>query len=165
MTPDGGLLFWMTVIFLIVFVILSRYGFPVITEMVEKRRNRITDSMKLAREAEDKFARLEEEQDKIVRQAELEREKILKEAAALREELIANARKEAKAEARKIMEDASKTIKEEKEEAMRSLRQEVARFSVEVAEKIIRKELSSEASDKAFIEKTLEEVSSIDKFD
>ena len=163
MTPDGGLLFWMTIIFLIVFFILAKFGFPVITGMVEKRRNKIADAMKLAEEAEQKFAHLSEEQDKLIRKTEEEREKMLNEASRMREEMIAKAALEAQAEAKKIMDNASKAIQAEKEEAMRGLRQEIATFSVEVAEKILKNELSSASSEKAFIDKTLEEVSKLDK--
>ncbi len=163
MTPDGGLLFWMTIIFLIVFFILAKFGFPVITGMVEKRRDKIANAMKLAQEAEDKFAHLAVEQDKLIQKTQEEREKMLSEAAAMREELIAKASEEAQAEAKKIMENASKAIQAEKEEAMRELRQEVVTFSMEVAEKILKKELSDPEASKAFIGKTLEDVSKLEK--
>ena len=163
MTPDGGLLFWMTIIFLIVFFLLAKFGFPVITGMVEKRRDKIANAMKLAEQAEQKYAHLAQEQDKLIQQTKQEREKLLSEATAMREELIAKASQQAQAEAKKIMDNASKAIQAEKEEAMRDLRQEIVKFSVDVAEKILKEELSSPVSEKAFIDKTLDEVSKLDK--
>ena len=80
-TPDGGLLFWMFVIFAIVFFILAKYGFPVITSMVEKREAHINDSLKLAKEAEAKMQDMVKEHARMIQQTREEQAKILKDAS------------------------------------------------------------------------------------
>lgn len=77
MLPDSGLLFWMTVIFAIVFFILAKFGFPVITGMVEKRTRRIDEALKSAREAEESLAGLAKEQEEMMERARAEHARIL----------------------------------------------------------------------------------------
>lgn len=142
MLPDSGLLFWMTIIFVIVFLILSKFGFPVITEMVAKRTRRIEDALSAARKAEDAIAHLSQEQEKIVAETKALQAKIIQEAAAERDRMIAAAQTQASAEAQKIIEDARKRINEEKDAALKEARMELAVISIAIAEKIVRKELS-----------------------
>ena len=92
--PDSGLLFWMVLSFGIVFVILAKYGFPVITRMVEERKAYIDQSMKVAQEANAQLARLKEESDALVASANKEQGRILREAMQERDKIIADARKQ-----------------------------------------------------------------------
>ena len=78
--PDSGLLFWMTIIFLIVFFILAKFGFPIITGMVEKRTGKINDALAAARQAEERLANLAQEQERLMDEAKGEQERILREA-------------------------------------------------------------------------------------
>ena len=141
MLPDSGLLFWMTIIFAIVFFVLAKFGFPIITGMVEKRNKRIADSLEAARIAEDAIAHLTEEQERIISETRASQAKLLQEAAAERDKMIAQAQDKAREDAQKIMDDARVRIQEEKEAAVREVRQEVAKLSIAIAEKVIRKEL------------------------
>ena len=152
MLPDSGLLFWMTIIFVIVFLVLAKFGFPVITDMVEKRTRRIEDALAAARKAEEAIAHLSEEQERIVAQTKAQQAKMLQEAAAERDKMIAAAQVQAAAEAQKLIEDARSRINEEKEAAMKEIRNEVAKVSLAIAEKVVRKELSSDASQKQLID-------------
>lgn len=156
--PESGLLFWMTVIFAIVFFILARFGFPVITGMVEKRNRRISDSLEAARVAEEALAHLEEEKDRVLAETRLEQEKLMKEAAAERDRMILHAQTQAKEEAEKILTEAQMRIREEKEAAMRELRNEVVLISMSIAEKLVRKELSSVAGQKELTDRLIDEV-------
>lgn len=156
--PESGLLFWMTVIFAIVFFILAKFGFPVITGMVEKRNKRISDSLAAARMAEEALAHLEEEKDRVLAETRLEQEKLMKEAAAERDRMILHAQTQAKEEAEKILTEAQMRIREEKEAAMRELRNEVALISMSIAEKVVRKELSSVAGQKELTDRLVDEV-------
>lgn len=158
MLPDSGLLFWMTIIFAIVFFVLAKFGFPIITGMVEKRNKRIADSLEAARIAEDAIAHLTEEQERIISETRASQAKLLQEAAAERDKMIAQAQDKAREEAQKIMDDARVRIQEEKEAALTEVRQEVAKLSIAIAEKVVRKELSSDASQKALIDKLLDEL-------
>ena len=158
MLPDSGLLFWMTIIFAIVFFVLAKFGFPIITGMVEKRNKRISDSLEAARIAEEAIAHLTEEQERIISETRANQSKLLQEAAAERDKMIAQAQDKAREEAQKIMDEARVRIQEEKEAALTEVRQEVAKLSLAIAEKVVRKELSYEASQKALVDKLLDEL-------
>ena len=159
--PDSGLLFWMTIIFVIVFFLLAKFGFPVITGMVEKRTGKINDALAAAREAEEHLAHLAQEQERLIEEARGEQERILREAVAEREGMIAKAREEASAEASRIMDEARIRIQEEKEAALKDIRQQIAVISMTVAEKVIRKDLESESGQAQLIDKMVDEVRDI----
>ena len=109
-TPDFGLLFWMVVIFGIVFFLLAKFGFPVITNAVQKRSDHIADSLKAADEAQARLAGMAEEHARMIEETRLEQSRILKEASESREKIIAQAREEAAAEASKLLEHAKVEI-------------------------------------------------------
>lgn len=154
--PDSGLLFWMTIIFAIVFFVLAKFGFPIITGMVEKRNRRISDSLEAARIAEEALAGLKQEQERLISEARAEQGRILKEAAAERDNIVARAQEEAHEEARRIMEDARERIREEKDAALTEIRNEVADLSLSIAEKVLRKELSRDGEQKEYAERLAE---------
>ena len=157
--PDSGLLFWMTIIFAIVFFVLAKFGFPVITGMVEKRRTRIEDAIEAARKAEEAIAHLNQEQERIISETRAEQAQLKKEAAAERDRMIAVAREQAGMEARKIMDEAKARIAEEKEDALRDMRRAVALLSLSIAEQVIRKELATDDAQKELVEKLVDELS------
>ena len=159
MLPDSGLLFWMTIIFAIVFFILAKFGFPIITGMVDKRAKRIDDAIAAARKAEESLAGLAQEQERLLAEARAEQARILQEAAAQRDNMIAQAQEQAKEEAKKIMDEAKVRIQEEKEAALRDVRKEVAIMSVAIAEEVVRKELSTDKEQMELIDRMIEEMS------
>ena len=156
--PDSGLLFWMTLIFLIVFFILAKFGFPVVTRMVDKRKEYIDNSLRLAREADEKMSMLAEEQARIMTQAREEQNRILKEAAQARDNMIRKAQEQAHDEAQKILDEAKVKIEAEKQSALMEIRSQVALLSVKVAEKVIRQDLSSDKAQIDLVYKLLDEV-------
>ena len=162
-TPDAGLLFWMTLIFGIVFFILAKFGFPLITGMVDKRSERINQSIAKAKEAEQSLATLAEQQKALLEQTSRERSQMLKEASQTRDNIIESAKQEAREEALKIMEQAKVQIASEKEAALRDIRSQVSALSVNIAEKIIRRELESTPQQMALIDKLVEEASQIER--
>ncbi len=159
MLPDSGLLFWMTIIFAIVFFILAKFGFPIITGMVDKRAKRIDDAIAAARKAEESLAGLAKEQERLLAEARAEQARILQEAATQRDNMIAQAQEQAKEEAKKIMDEAKVRIQEEKEAALRDVRKEVAIMSVAIAEEVVRKELSTDKGQMELIDRMIEEMS------
>ena len=159
MLPDSGLLFWMTIIFAIVFFILAKFGFPIITGMVDKRAKRIDDAIAAARKAEESLAGLAKEQERLIAEAKAEQVRILQEAASQRDNMIAQAQEQAKEEAKKIMDEAKVRIQEEKEAALRDVRKEVAIMSVAIAEEVVRKELSTDKGQMELIDRMIEEMS------
>jgi F-type H+-transporting ATPase subunit b len=157
--PDSGLIIWMTIIFAIVFFVLAKFGFPVITGMVEKRRTRIEDAIEAARRAEEAITHLNQEQERILTQTRAEQAQMKKETAQERDRVIAAAKEQARVEAQKIMDEAKTKIAEEKENAVRDMRREVAVLSLAIAEQVIRRELGSDNSQKELVDKLFDEVS------
>ena len=155
--PDSGLLFWMLLIFAVVFAILAKFGFPVITKMIAKRRDHINDSLRLAEEAEVKLGQMKQEHARIIAQAREEQNRILKEAAQERDNIIRQAQTQAQDEARKILDEAKTRIDAEKESALREIRGQVALLSVRIAEKVMRKDLSSDQAQLDLVTRMLDE--------
>ena len=156
-TPEFGLLFWMTVIFGIVFFLLAKFGFPVITDMVHKRQERIDRSIRDAREIEVRMGQMVEEHARMLEEARKEQAQILREATDTRNKIIATAKDEAREEAGKILAEARTEIEAEKEAALRDVRKEVAVLSVSIAEKILRKELAKDGEQREYIDRMVEE--------
>lgn len=159
MLPDSGLLFWMTIIFAIVFFILAKFGFPIITGMVDKRAKRIDEAIAAARKAEESLAGLAKEQERLLSEARTEQARILQEAAVQRDNMIVQAQEQAREEAKKIMDEAKARIQEEKEAALRDVRKEVALLSVTIAEKVVRKELSTDKGQMELIDRMIDDLS------
>ena len=156
-TPDTGLLFWMVVIFGLVFLLLWKFGFPIITEMVEKRNATIEKSLKDAKAVEAQMSAMLEEHAQMLEDARKEQAQILREASETRNKLIADAKEQAREEAAKILAEARTEIAAEKEAALRDVRKEVAVLSVSIAEKILRKELANEGEQKEYIDRMVDE--------
>ena len=156
-TPDSGLLIWMTLIFAVVFFLLAKFGFPIITKMVKKRSDYIGKSLEDARLAEERLKVLEAEQKKMIEDTRREQARILNEAADARDKIIADATEDAKAKVAKMVEKASQDIEAQKESAMREVRREVATLSVSVAEKLLRANLDSQSSQDALIDRLINE--------
>ena len=157
-TTDSGLLFWMVLIFGLVFFLLARYGFPIITSMVEKRNDTIEKSLKDAKEIEEKMSGMVTEHARMLEEARKEQAKLLREATDSRKQILEQARTDAREEADRIVTEARERIADEKESALRDIRREAALLSVGVAEKILREELSTEAAQQAYLERLVDEV-------
>lgn len=158
--PEVGTLIWMLIAAGIVFFILVKWGFPIITDMVEKRNEYIDKSLDAAKQANERLAGIQTECDNLLKETRTEKARILKEAADRRDEIIADAESRAKEAGDKIIADAREQIRQEKEEALRSLRRQVAELSVQVAEKVVRKELSTDGEQLLLIDRMIDEVKS-----
>ena len=156
--PDSGLLFWMFLSFGIVFVVLAKYGFPIIVKMVEGRKTYIDQSLEVAREANAQLSKLKEQGEALVVAANKEQGRILKEAMQERDKIIHEARKQAEAAAQKELDEVKKQIQIEKDEAIRDIRRQVAILSVDIAEKVIRKKLDDKREQMEMIDRMLDEV-------
>ncbi|MCQ2128951.1 MAG: F0F1 ATP synthase subunit B [Bacteroidaceae bacterium] len=157
-TPDFGLLFWMTIVFLIVLFILWKYGFPIITNMVKERKNFIDESLRKAQEANEKLANIQAESETILQQTREQQAKILKDAAATRDAIVAQAQDKAKDEGARIINEAKAVIETEKQNAIRDIRSQVATLSIQIAEKILREKLSDDQKQMEMIDRMLDEV-------
>ena len=157
--PDSGLLFWMTLVFLIVFVILWKWGFPVIVKMVNDRKDFIDGSLKKAHEANEKLANIQKEGESILQEAREKQAQILKDAADTRDAIVEKAQDKAREEGSRLLSDAKAQIEAEKQNAIREIRAQVAELSVQVAGKVLKEDLSTDAKQMELINKWLDEVS------
>lgn len=157
MLPDSGLVFWMLLSFGVVFFILAKYGFPVIIKMIDERKLYIDESLKVAKEANEQLAGIKASSEAMVEEARQEKARIMKEAATERDRIIEEARKQASVAAQKELKAVQEQIRLEKEEAIRDIRGQVASLAVDIAEKVIRKRLSSEREQLDIIDKMVEE--------
>lgn len=161
--PEAGLLFWMLIAFGVVFFILYKFGFPVITSMIDERKKFIDDALQNAKEANEKLAGIEEQSRLILEKANAEQVKILREAVAVRENIIKEAQEKAEMESGKIIASAREQINLEKEEALRDIRAQVAELSILIAEKIIRKELTDDKVRDKYMDTLIDEAFSTEK--
>ena len=161
--PESGLLFWMTLVFLIVFFILKKYGFPAIIAMVVARKAYIDDSLKKAHEANEKLANIQKEGESILQEAREKQAAILKEAADTRDAIVEKAQDKAREEGARLLAEAKAQIETEKQNAVREIRAQVAQLSVQVAEKVLKDKFSSDKAQMDLINRLLDEVSSDNK--
>lgn len=161
--PSTGLLFWMTIVFLIVLCILGKWGLPAITNMVKERKAFIDDSLRKAHEANEKLANIQKEGESILQEAREKQAAMLKEATDTREAIVAKAQEKAKEENARIVNDAKAEIANEKQQAIREIRAQVAELSVKIAERIVREKLSDDDKQMELINKLLDEVAVDDK--
>ena len=158
-TPEFGLLFWMVVIFGIVFFLLAKFGFPVITDMVDERSAKIAQSLKDADEIQARMEQWKSEHAKMLEDVRKEQSAILREATETRARIISEAKEAAKAEADKMIADAKVQLAAEKASALRDVRKEVALLGVQVAEKVLRHELQDDGSQQALLDQLVKEAS------
>ena len=161
--PSTGLLFWMTIVFLIVLAVLWKWGFPAITKMVKERKDYIDDSLRKAHEANEKHANIQKEGESILQEAREKQAAVLKEATATRDAIIAKAENQAKDRGAQLINDAKAEIEQEKQQAIREIRGQVAELSVKIAEKIIKQQLATDDKQMELINKILDEVAVSDK--
>ena len=155
--PEAGLLFWMLIAFGVVFFILYKYGFPVITSMIDERKKFIDDALDNAKLANERLAGIEEQSRQILENANAEQVKILREAVMVRDNIIKEAQEKAETESARIVATAREQIRQEKEEALRDIRTQVAELSVSIAEKVIRRELADKKEHDSYMESLLDE--------
>ena len=155
--PDAGLLFWMLLAFGVVFAVLYKYGFPIITSMIEARKKYIDDALQGAKEANKRIANIEELCNGLIEDARKKQIEILREATAAKEQIVNEAREKADTETVKMIAEAKKEIEKQREEAVSAVREEAAKIAVAVAEKILRKELSDKTSQQKYIESLVDE--------
>ena len=156
--PESGLLIWMLIAFLVVFLILAKFGWPIITKMVDKRAQYIDDSIQKANEANERLAKIQEETAAMLKEAQEKQSAILAEAVNMRNQIVEKAKTEATEAGQKIMAEAKQQIEAEKEDAIRDIRRQVGLLSVEIAEKVLRQNLKSDNEQMAMIDRLLDEI-------
>ncbi|MDR1170948.1 MAG: F0F1 ATP synthase subunit B [Bacteroidales bacterium] len=157
-TPDIGLLFWMLVSFLIVFFLLKKFAWKPILNMLHEREDSIDQALKAADKAKEDMKKLQADNERILDEARAEREKIFREAQEIKEKIVGEAREQANKEKDKIMNETRASIEAEKNVAIREIRDIAAELSIQVAEKLLRNELSNDQKQKELIEKFIEDI-------
>ncbi|MDO4497139.1 MAG: F0F1 ATP synthase subunit B [Bacteroidales bacterium] len=158
LTPEIGLLFWMIVAFGVVFFVLAKFGFPIITQMIDERKKYIDDSLEAARQANEKLAKVQEETAAMLKEAQEKQSQILSEAVSMRNKIVEEAKNEAAVAGQKILAEAKEQIEAEKEDAIRDIRRQVGLLSVQIAEKVLRQNLNNDAAQMAMIDRMLDEI-------
>jgi F-type H+-transporting ATPase subunit b len=156
--PEFGLIFWMTVTFLIVFFLMKKFAWGPILNMIHEREESIETALAAAEKAKEEMAELQNNNEKLLAEARLEKDKMLKEAREIKETMINDAKDAAQKEAQRIMTEARNSIQNEKMVAINELKSQVALMSVDIAEKIIRKDLSKDENQKTLVASLINDV-------
>ena len=157
-TPEFGLVFWMFVAFLCLYFILAKFAWPFIIKSMEERADLIDKGVAYAQEAKSQLDNAKAEADKLLAEARNEQADILREAAKMRNELIEKARGEAADEAKKVSQAAQVSLEQARKEAEKQLRTEVGDLALQIAEKVIRKNIASDDAQRALVDQYLSEV-------
>lgn len=156
--PDLGLLFWTGLVFCLLLLLLAKYAWKPILNAVNAREQKISESLDLAIKTKAEMQLLQAENEKILKEARAERDVIMKDAKETAVKMIEEAKGKAKLEANKIVENAKSSINMEKAAAIAELKNQLAGFSLDIAEKIVRNELSSDEKQKALAEKLADDI-------
>ena len=157
-TPEIGLIFWQTIVFLVLILILAKFAWKPILGAVKQREDSINDALSSAETARKELQNLKADNEQLMKETRAERDAILKEARELKEKVLADATEEAQIKADKIVAQAKESIELEKKAAMAELKAQVANLSIEIAEKVVRKELSSKEKQHHMIDDMLGDV-------
>jgi len=156
--PDFGLLFWMVVSFAILLFVLKKFAWKPILKALADRENSIDEALKAAQLAKDEMTRLQADNEKILREAIIEREQIVKEAREMKDSIVRDAKTLATVEANKVMENAKAAIEQEKAAAIGEIKEIIATFSIDIAEKILKERLADEAHQKKLVKSYVDQI-------
>jgi F-type H+-transporting ATPase subunit b len=156
-TPEIGLIFWTTVVFLLLVILLRRVAWGPILTAVDERNNSIKESLLAAEKARNEMSELTASNEKIIAQAKADRDILLKEAREMKSQIISQAKDKASIEAEKLVNSAKEQISNEKMKALTELKNHVADLSIEMAEKVLLVELSDSEKQKKLVNTALKE--------
>ena len=143
LTPELGLFFWTLIAFILVFVILKKFAWKPILNSLGDREKGIADSIATAERVKNEMSQLQAENEKLLIQAREERTAMLKDAKEMKDRIIGEAKEQAKTEANKIIVDAQQQITQQKNAAMAEVKNEIGNLAIDVASRILRKQLST----------------------
>lgn len=157
-TPDLGLVFWMFVAFIILFFVLAKWGWPVILKMMDERADTIDKGVEYAKKAKDQLDNAREEARKYMEEAQARQAEMLRDADKMKTQIIEEAKQRAGLEAQKVMDAAKVSIEQSRKEAELQFRNEVSKFSIDIAEKMVRHQLKNDDAQVKFVDKLLDEI-------
>jgi F-type H+-transporting ATPase subunit b len=155
--PDSGLLFWMALSFGILFFIVGKWGFPVITRMAEERKAYIDKSLQTADEVNRQWAEIKTRTEAMMEETRTRQLAMLRETAQSKEQILADAKETAQRETQKLIDAAQKQIRLEREAVLAEMRSEVAILAIDIAEKVLRNKLKEEERHTEFMNRLIEE--------
>lgn len=157
-TPDLGLLFWTGLVFCLLLFLLVKFAWKPILKAVNEREAKISDALAVAEKTQAEMKALQTQNENLLKEARAERDAMIKEAKETANKMVEDAKGSAKTEADKVLASARETINAEKAAAVAELKTQVAAFSIEIAEKVVRGELASDDKQKALAEKLAEDI-------
>ena len=156
--PSIGLIFWMFVSFSIILFLLKKFAWSPILGMIKEREESIENALASAEKAKEEMKALQSSNERILAEARTERDAMLKDARDIREKMISEAKGLASKESERLLQAARENIQNEKLAAISELKNQVAVLSIEIAEKILKSELSSDEKQKSLVKNLLQEV-------
>ena len=156
--PDYGLLFWTGLVFCLLLFLLAKYAWKPILNAVNAREQKIQEALDLADKTRAEMQELQAENEKILKEARSERDSLIKDAQEIANKLVDEAKNKAKIEASKIVESAKVSISMEKAAALTDLKNQLAGYSLSIAEKIVRGDLASDEKQKALANKLADDI-------
>ena len=157
-TPAFGTIFWTTLIFCLFFFLLAKFAWKPILSAIKARDEMIKGSLEAAEKAREEMAKLQSNNEEILRKAREDREAILSEAKEIKEKIIVEAKEKANIEAQKSVTQARQQIQAEKTAAINDIKKQVAELSVTIAEKILKKELENKGEQEKIIDTLIDEI-------
>lgn len=157
-TPDIGLIFWMTLSFIIVLTILKKFAWKPILQGLKDREDSIKESLSLAEKAREEMAKLKSDNEKLLDEARLERDQIIKEALGTANTIKEEAKNDTSKISGKMLEDARTLINSEKQAALAEIKEQVASLSVEIAERLMRRNLADDKSQRELVDQFIKEI-------
>ncbi|HEY4197417.1 MAG TPA: F0F1 ATP synthase subunit B [Mucilaginibacter sp.] len=157
-TPNIGLVFWTTLCFAILLWLLGKFAWKPILAAISEREKSIESALALAEAAKEEMARLTSENDELLKQTRIERDAILREAKQVKDQIINDAKDAASAEGTRMIEQARMEINNQKALAIADVKNQVATLSIEIAEKILRKQFEDQHKQDQLVAELLKEV-------
>ena len=157
-TPGIGMIFWTTVFFLILLLILGKFAWPAILGAVHARNESIKKALESAEKAREEMAQLQSDNEKILAEARKERDLLLKEARDVKDKIISEAKEKAAEEASKLIKNARAAIQNEKASAITEMKEQMAILSIDIAEKVLKHKLKSDNEQKELVDKLIDDI-------
>lgn len=157
-TPGIGMIFWTTLFFTVLLIILGKFAWPAILSAVHARNESIRKALESAEKAREEMAKLQADNEKILAEAKAERDAMMKEARNVKDKIIAEAKENASEEAAKLLKNARTAIRNEKASAITEMKEQMVHLSVEIAEKVLKHKLKDDKEQEKLVNKLIDDI-------
>ncbi len=156
--PSIGLIFWTSLVFIILLFLLGKFAWKPILSSVKERETKIESALEASKKAREEMAALKSQNEDLRKEALVERDALLKEAREMKDKIVAEAKNTAKEEGERVIESAREVITNEKMAAVTEIKNQVATLSIEIAEKIVKEKLSTDEKQKTLVDGLVKEI-------